>query len=202
MPLSQAKPDALANTYAKSLYAEAFAAGGRERVEALQGQLEDLLEMTRNDKTFNEFLASRVIPTAEREEALKKILGGRIDELLLRFLLVVNRKDRLGHIVPIAAAYDQVVQQQFGRVEVDVITATPIDQGQLGGVKSRLGSALGKEVVVHAYTEPAMIGGVKFRIGDQLIDASVQTSLRKIRDQLNTHGDAAVRGKIDRIIEG
>ena len=202
MPLSQAKPDALANIYAKSLYAEAFAAGGRERVEAVQGQFEDLLEMTRTDKTFNEFLASRVIPTTEREVSLKKILSGKIDELLLRFLLVVNRKDRLGHIVPIAAAYDQVVQQQFGRVEVDVITAAPLEQGQLGGVKDRLGKALGKEVVVHTYTEAAMIGGVKFRIGDQLIDASVQTSLRKIRDQLNTHGDAAVRGKIDRIIEG
>jgi len=201
MPLSQAKPDALANVYAKSLYSEAFAAGGRERVEAVQGQLEDLLEMTRSDKALNEFLASRVIPTAEREVALKKILGGRIDELLLRFVLVVNRKERLGHIVPIAAAYDQVVQQQFGRVEVDVITAAPLEQGQMSGVKDRLGKALGKEVVVHTYTEAAMIGGVKFRIGDQLIDASVQTSLRKIRDQLSTHGDAAVRGKIDRIIE-
>jgi len=201
MPLSQTKPDALANIYAKSLYAEAFAAGGRERVEAVQGQFEDLLEMTRTDKTFNEFLASRVIPTTEREGALKKILGGRIDELLLRFVLVVNRKDRLGHIVPIAAAYDQVVQQQFGRVEVDVVTASAIEAQQLASVKSRLGEALGKEVVVHSYTDPTMIGGVKFRIGDQLIDASVQTTLRKIRDQLSTQGDAVVRGKINRIIE-
>lgn len=201
MPLSQTKPDALANIYAKSLYAEAFAAGGRERVEAVQGQFEDLLEMTRTDKTFNEFLASRVIPTTEREAALKKILDGRIDELLLRFVLVVNRKDRLGHIVPIAAAYDQVVQQQFGRVEVDVVTASAIEAQQLVSVKSRLGEALGKEVVVHSYTDPTMIGGVKFRIGDQLIDASVQTTLRKIRDQLSTQGDAVVRGKINRIIE-
>jgi len=201
MPLSQAKPDALANIYAKSLYSEAFAAGGKDRVEAVQGQFEDLLEMTRTDKALNEFLASRVIPTAEREVALKKILGGRIDELLLRFLLVVNRKERLGHIVPIAAAYDQVVQKQFGRVEVDVVTATAIDAQHLVTVKSRLGEALGKEVIVHSYTDPTMIGGVKFRIGDQLIDASVQTTLRKIRDQLSTQGDAVVRGKINRIIE-
>ncbi|MBS0186507.1 MAG: ATP synthase F1 subunit delta [Planctomycetes bacterium] len=202
MPLTQAKPDALANIYAKSLFAEAFGAGGRERVETIQGQLEDLLELTRSDKTFNEFLASRVISTAEREGTLKKILGNRIDELLLRFLLVMNRKERLGHLVPVAAAYDQVVQQQFGRVEVDVISAAPLEAGQLSGVRDRLGKALGKEVIVHTYTEPAMIGGVKFRIGDQLIDASVQTSLRKIKDQLGTQGDSVVRGKIDRIVEG
>jgi F-type H+-transporting ATPase subunit delta len=200
MPLTQAKPDALANVYAKSLYHEAFAAGGREKVETIQGQFEDLLELTRQDKTLNEFLASRVIPAAQRGEALNKALMGRVDDLLRRFLLVLNDKDRLSHLIPIAAAYDQVVQEQFGRVEVDVITAAPIDQGQLGSVRERLGRALGKEVVVHTYTEPAMLGGVKFRIGDQLIDASVQTSLRKVQDQLANQGTSAVRGKIDRII--
>lgn len=200
MPLTQAKPDALANVYAKSLYQEAFAAGGREKVETIQGQLEDLLELTRQDKTLNEFMASRVIPAANRGDALNKALTGRVDDLLRRFLLVLNDKDRLSHLIPIAAAYDQVVQEQFGRVEVDVITAAPIDQSQLGSVRERLGRALGKEVVVHSYTEPAMLGGVKFRIGDQLIDASVQTSLRKVRDQLSNQGTSAVRGKIDRII--
>lgn len=202
MPLTQTKPDAIANVYAKSLFAEAMASGGRDRVETILGQFEDLLELTRTDKTFNEFLASRVVPAAARGQVLDRALRGRIDELLLRFILVLNDKSRLGHIVPVAAAYDAVVQEQFGRVEVDVITPAPLDQGTLGNVRSRLGASLGKEVVVHNYAEPAMIGGIKFRVGDQLIDASVQTNLRKVRDQLANHGDAAVRGKIDRIIGG
>ena len=200
MPLTQAKPDALANVYAKSLYHEAFAEGGRQKVEAIQGQLEDFLELTRQDKALNEFLASRVIPAAQRGAALHKALEGSVDDLLRRFLLVLNDKARLAHLIPIAAAYDQVVQQQFGRVEVDVITAAPLEQSSVGAVRERLGSALGKEVVVHTYTDATMIGGVKFRIGDQLIDASVQTSLRKVRDQLANQGTSAVRGKIDRII--
>ena len=40
----------------------------------LQGQLEDFLELTRQDKALNEFLASRVIPAAQRGAALHKAL--------------------------------------------------------------------------------------------------------------------------------
>ena len=45
-----------------------------------------------------------------------------------------------------------------------------------------------------------MIGGVRLQIGDQLIDASVSTALRKLRDQLATRGLPAVRAAAERII--
>ncbi len=94
----------------------------------------------------------------------------------------------IGTIAPLNTQLAEVVKQVAAKTDL------PAD------VKSQA-EALGKEVVVHSYTDPTMIGGVKFRIGDQLIDASVQTTLRKIRDQLSTQGDAVVRGKINRIIE-
>jgi hypothetical protein len=47
-----------------------------------------------------------------------------------------------------------------------------------------------------------MIGGVKFRIGDRLIDGSVATQLRKVRERLAEHGAANLRAKADRAIEG
>ena len=45
---------------------------------------------------------------------------------------------------------------------------------------------LGKEPVLHSYVEPAMLGGVKLRIGDQLIDGSVQTKLRRLSEAIQT----------------
>ena len=59
---------------------------------------------------------------------------------------------------------------------------------------------LQKEPVIHAYTEQAMIGGVKMQISDQLIDASVASGLRRMRDQLNTRGLAEIRARADKLI--
>lgn len=201
MPLTESAPDALARVYAQSLFELARAeGGGQARIEEVLGELEDILELARADARFGEFLASRVLPAAARAESLRRIFGGRVSPVTLNFLLVLNRKGRLGHLPAIAAAYDQIVQSAFGRVEVDVYTAAPLDPAQIGQLKERLRSVLGREPIVHPYTDPSMIGGLRLQIGDQLIDASIAARLRRLRDRLTVSGAAALRGRVDRII--
>lgn len=201
MPLTDAQPDALALIYARSLLDLAQAHGGRPTIEATLGELEDVLEIARQDPRFSEFLSSRVLGTADRAKSLQAIFENRVSSLTLRFLLVLNRKGRLGYLSPIVAAFDSEVQSRFGRVEIDVYTADPMSSDDLRAVRERLATALHKEVVVHPYTDGTMIGGVKFRIGDQLVDASIATRLAKLRDQLNTKGSAELRTRIDRMID-
>ena len=61
-----------------------------------------------------------------------------------------------------------------------------------GGVKE----AFGKDAVIHQYADPNMIGGVKLRIGDQLIDGSVETQLRNMRDAVAARGTGAMRSRL------
>ena len=201
MPLIESQPDALATVYARSLLELADEAGGQERIEAVLGQLEDILDLARTDRRFGEFFASRILSTANRAKSLRAIFEGRCDDLVFRFLLVVNEKGRLGHIVAIVAAFDALVQERFGRIEVDVFTASPVDVAEVDSIKTRLAEILGKEVVVHPYTDESMIGGVKFRIGDQLVDASLASRLRRMRDSLSTSGGAKLRAKAQEIID-
>lgn len=201
MPLIEAAPDALARTYALSLFELAQAAGGQAKIEEVQGELEDILELARADRRFGEFLASRILPAKARGEALNRIFRGRVSDLTVNFLLVLNNKGRLGHLAPIAAAFDELVQETVGRVEVDVYTASPLGADELESIKARLREVLGREPVVHPYTDGSMLGGIKLQIGDQLIDGSLATRLRKMRELLETSGASAVRAKAERIIE-
>jgi F-type H+-transporting ATPase subunit delta len=201
MPLIEAQPDALAEIYARSLYELAEAKGGRPAIEAALAELEDILELARSDAHFSEFLASRVLPVDNRSKSLEKIFSGRVGDLTLRFLQVLNEKGRLGHLPPIVGALDRIVQEKFGRIEVDLYTAAPATREEIEQVKGRLQRALGKEPVIHAYTDPAMIGGLKMQIGDRLIDGSIATRLRQFRDQLATEGSAEIRTRAERIID-
>lgn len=195
MPLIESKPDALAKVYARSLFELAFEAGGQEDAESVGGEIEDILEIARADPYFSEFLASRVLGAKSRDESIVKIFGGRTSPLVLHFLQLLNRKGRLNHLPPIVAAFDQIVQEHFGRVEVDVLTAAPIDEQQLGHIREKLSAALGKQPVLHPYTDPGMLGGLKLRIGDQLIDASVATRLQNMKERLINRGGATIRGR-------
>jgi len=201
MPLIENQPDALARTYATSLYELAEQGGGREKIESCLSELEDILEIARENGAFAEFLSSRSIGASERSTSLEKIFKGRCSDLIVRFLLVLNKKGRLGALPAIAAAFDAMVQEKFGRVEVDVFTAEPATPDSLRDLKDRLARALGKDVVVHPYTERAMIGGVKLRLGDQLIDASLATRLRNMKDDLDKKGAANLRAHMGRVID-
>jgi F-type H+-transporting ATPase subunit delta len=189
MPLKDLPPDALANVYARSLFELAEAAGSQHAVESCVAELEEVLDIARGDQRFSEFLASPAVPMTGREAALKRIFKGKISDLTLRFLLTLNRKRRLDHLPAIVAALDAMAQERFGRVEVDVFTAEPIAADDLRAIRERLTQALSREAIVHPYTEPAMIGGIKLRVGDRLIDGSLATQLRRIRDQLAATGN-------------
>lgn len=200
MPMVDAQPDALALVYARTLMDLVESKGGREAVRETQAELEEIVELARANKAFGEFLASRVIATGKRGSSLRKILDGRVSDVTVRFLLVLNNKGRLSHLAAISAGFDQLAQEKFGRVEVDVFTAAPIDQGTQSRIRDGLASALKKEVVLHPYTEAEMIGGIKIRVGDQFIDASVASQLRRMQDKLSNDGQAALKSRIDSIL--
>lgn len=201
MPLIDTQPDAVARVYAQSLYELADAQGGRGKVEEVLAELEDVLELARGDATFGEFLSSPAIGADARGAALGRVFGGRVTDLTVKFLRTLNGKGRLGHLPAITAAFDSLVQHKFGRVEVDAFTAAPMNADEVRTTREGLARALGKDVVLHPYVDATMIGGVKFRIGDQLLDGSVSTSLRNLKDRLDSQGASKLRSSIQRIID-
>lgn len=193
--------DALAQVYARSLYDLAEKAGGRGKIEEVAGEIEQVCELVRGDRAFRMFLDSPIIDRSKRAAALRRIFHEHVTDLVLRFLLVLNGKGRLSHLEAIGDAYDALVQEAFGRVEVDVYTPEALRPEQIRSLAQRIGDALGKEPILYSYTDPALIGGVALRIGDQLIDGSVAGRLRRMRQSLLAAGGSAVRRRAGQIIE-
>jgi F-type H+-transporting ATPase subunit delta len=191
--------DALASTYARSLFELAEAAGGQAKITEVAGELEQIVELMREQREFREFLASPVIDKVKREQSLRQIFQNRITDLVLRFLLVLNGNGRLNHLEPIGAAFDSLVQEAYGRIEVDVFTAAPLGREQIDALAKQIKAALDRDPVLHPYTEPSMIGGVKLRIGDQLIDGSVATRLKRMRRDLQ-QSTTKLRERTERFI--
>ncbi len=114
---------------------------------------------------------------------------------------MLNERGRLGHLATIEEAYDQLMHEAFGRVEVDLYTAAPLDGQELESIKELIHKALGKDPVLYAYTQPSMIGGVKLRIGDHLIYGSVSNRRRRLRQTLKTSRFSALRDRIGSLNE-
>jgi F-type H+-transporting ATPase subunit delta len=198
MPLFESPPEAVDRVYAESLFELAEGEGGRSRLEALSGELDELIELTRQNPELSEFMASRILGTAERERSLKAMFEDHLSPLLMRTLQILNRKERLMRLLSIVAAFQEMVQAKFGRVEVDVYTRIPMPADQIERIRHHLQASLKREPVIYAYTDPAMIGGVRMQIGDRLFDDSVRTKLRAMAERLKRDGVARVRAAADK----
>ena len=102
----------------------------------------------------------------------------------MNFVGVVAQHNRLADLPRIADAYEDLLGEMLGKIEVDVIVAQKLSADQLEQVRQKVSSALKKDAVVHQYVDDSIIGGLILRVQDQMIDASVKTQLETIKKRL------------------
>jgi F-type H+-transporting ATPase subunit delta len=147
-------------------------------------ELNQIGEILDQNPTFVEFLGDPGISHEERERTLAGIFGGKLNPLLWNFLGVLNLKRRMNLLGQIITAYDDLLDEKYGKIEVDVTTAHTLSADDLENVRQRVSTALKKDAVIHQYVDESIIGGMLLRVQDQLIDASVRSQLEKIKQSM------------------
>ena len=171
----------LALTYAQSLLELADERGELEPVAADAAKLREAAAETPN---FHAFLRDPAISADERRTVIDRAFGDA-HRLVLRFLHLMNDRDRLGRLPEVLDAFEHLLDEKYGKIEADVTVAERLDEAQLAHVRDRVGRALGKEAVVHQYVDPNIIGGMVLRVGDRVVDASVRRQLDAMRERLS-----------------
>ncbi len=161
----------LAIAYARALLE---LANESKTAAAVGGELRDLREVIDANPDFAQVLSDPAISREERGQLIHRVFDGRASALMLNFLGLVNEKGRLNLLRSIAAAFDDLLEQQQGKVEVDMTVAAELGKEQLESVSRKIGDALKRDAVVHQFVDPQIIGGVVLRVRDQLIDGSIR----------------------------
>ena len=194
--------DKIATVYANALLELAIKEGGNSRAQEIGEELDALCEVISANKAFVEFLGSPVVDRTARTATIDRVLKGKVSEAIYRFVRIVNHKGRLGHLLAMGQAYDTLLQKLFGKTEVDVYTVDgqPMDEATETLMREKLRAVIGSEAIFHYYADKSMIGGIKLRIADQLVDGSVATQLRRLQETIIESGGATVRGDSKRFI--
>lgn len=170
-----------AHAYARALLELANEQG---QAQAIGEEFSGLREILQANPVFAEYLADPSIGQAERQVAFDRIFRGRISDLFLNFLGVLNRNRRLRMLSEIQTAYAELYDQQLGNIEVDVTSVQKLSDQDIETVRQRVGAALGKNAIVHEYVDESILGGLVLRVQDRLIDASVKNQLKSMQEKL------------------
>ena len=120
---------------------------------------------------------------------LSKLLAGmvktRLDGRTTGFLSLVNQNHRLAAIPEIARQFEAMKNQSEGAAEVVITSAFPLEGSALNDLLSSLKKRFGgKELRPTIQVDPALIGGVRIQVGDEVLDSSVKAQLAQMQVSL------------------
>ncbi|HVP58405.1 MAG TPA: ATP synthase F1 subunit delta, partial [bacterium] len=127
------------------------------------------------------FLLHPLIPIARKEEFLKLVCESDVMRRLIRILVETKNLNLAGEI---SSQFGAMARREMGVVKATVKTATGLDQESLARLRQALDQLTGKKVDLEAQADPGVLAGVWVRIGDKVIDNTLRTELKAVRERL------------------
>jgi F-type H+-transporting ATPase subunit delta len=175
------KQIAVADVYAEALFSLARDAG---RIGAVREELDELARLERISPEFSLFMGSRALDDDHREAGLERLLRGRISDVVLNTLLVMNRRGRIGLIQALRRAYVIREEAAAGQVEVYVTSAVELDDHARRTVQEVAARVSGQSPVVSYRVDPSLLGGLRVQIGEWRYDNTLRRQLDVARRRL------------------
>ena len=79
------------------------------------------------------------------------------------------------------AGFEARYAKHAGIVAAEVVSAQALDAKQLAAIKTALNASLGKAPELTTRVDPAILGGLKIKVGSKLFDASLKTKLDQMK---------------------
>jgi F-type H+-transporting ATPase subunit delta len=170
-----------AKKYAQAVFAVADKSG--ELADTIR-RLDILLDIYASSKEFRLFLKSRRVSHSEKLKILQKVFMDILSDLELDLLYHLFEDGNIHLLAAVCKRLGFLAELANKTLKVCVSTAEKMNSEELSDVVKNIEQTLGKKVDADALVDPKILGGVKFRIGNTIVDGSIATRLRKLENSL------------------
>jgi F-type H+-transporting ATPase subunit delta len=170
----------LGQVYARALFEAAMDSGS---LDEIQEQLSIWTDALGENKDLQTFFFSPRFSATEKKDAIRKIIDGG-DERFLNFLELLAERHRLPATFRIRRSFDELWREEHKMLPVELTSAVELDEGLVGSIGDRIEERTGRRIELTTRIDPDIIGGIVLRVGNKVLDASVQGRLERLRKQI------------------
>ncbi|MCS7082640.1 MAG: ATP synthase F1 subunit delta [Bacteroidetes bacterium] len=156
----------------------------QQRLDAVGADVASLRQLLRQSRELTLFFRSPLIRRDRKLAVVQALFEGRLDELTRRFLEILVRKGREPYLESILEAFEELRDEALGIVRVQLSAAQELEPELYEKICSALESYTGSRVVATFSLDRSLIGGLRIRLRDRIIDGSVRHQLEAIRQRL------------------
>lgn len=168
-----------------------YAAGIFEIARA-EGQLDhvqrELLQIARTFRTSDELrdtLSDPRLPADRKQAVIDELLGSRASDLTVSIVGFVVGLGRASALPAIVDELAETAAAAVNREVAEIRTAIDLEDATVERLVAALARKTGKQLEPKVIVDPSVKGGIVARVGDTVIDGSVQKRLMGLRETLN-----------------
>ena len=168
----------LAGRYASALF---DLARDQKQIDAVSRSLEALNQALADSRDFDQLVISPLVGREDAGNAFAAVAEQlALDPITTNFIGVLARNGRKGELRNVIRAFRKLAANHRGETTAEVVSAHPLNDDQIGKLKSQLRGRAGRDVAIEARVDPNILGGIVVKLGSQMIDASLRTKLNRL----------------------
>jgi F-type H+-transporting ATPase subunit delta len=174
-------PDLLAELAAQAEFAAADAAGDLDRVE------DDLFRfgaVVEGSSELRSALTDPVVPLDRKRALVDDLIGGKANPRAVGLIELALDLQEGRELDRRCRELAEMAAERRNRVVADVRTAVPLDSERQARLAEALTRVLGRPVELRCTVDPAIMGSVVVRVGDEVFDGSVRSRIEQARERL------------------
>jgi F-type H+-transporting ATPase subunit delta len=170
-----------ASRYANSLLQHSLE---KSQLEAVKADMVVISSTCASSQDLSMMLESAIIKTDVKNRALRAIFEKSISKLSVDFIDMLTIKKRESILEAVAKSFIEQYSERSGIVEAIVTSASALTLEEKTQLKSSL-SSFGKTIALKELVDPTILGGVKIRVGDLRLDASIRKKLNTLKQEIH-----------------
>lgn len=164
-------------------YASALASIGKEKgtMEVLASDLNMISDTLHSSSDLRAVMHSPVIRPDAKRKVLVEIFKSHLSADTMTFIDLLVKKGRPQLLVSVASEFQRLLDVENNVINADITSARELDEAAKKQIVAKLEERTGLKVRAHYVIDPKIRGGFVAKIGDTLIDASLQHQLEMLR---------------------
>lgn len=125
------------------------------------------------------------IDSNEKKKIIAQIFEGGTSEEVMSLLKILLDKGRASSFEDIVKDYKRLANAHNNIIEAVAITAIPMPEEEKSALENKLSNLTGKMIRLENKIDNSILGGILVRIGDKVIDGTIQGRLNELQENLS-----------------
>ena len=170
----------IARPYAEALFAHATEKGNLD----LWSEMLEFMAIAVADDAMAAVIRNPAIDRENLTKLLLEVGGGRRNDECKNLVKLLVIKKKVPALPEIATQFEALKNQSEGAIDVIITSAFEMKPAQEQIIADALKKKFDREINISNETDDNLIGGIRIKAGDMVIDGSIKGQLQKLAHEL------------------